>query len=52
MSGNNKNRIEAGMTFSIEPGIYIPEEGGVRVEDVILVTNTGCDVLNRARKEE
>ena len=52
VSGNNKNRIEAGMTFSIEPGIYIPEEGGVRVEDVILVTNTGCDVLNRARKEE
>ena len=42
--------IQPGMTFTIEPGIYIPGLGGVRIEDMILITETGCDVLTRTPK--
>lgn len=41
---------EPGMIFSIEPGIYIPGEIGVRIEDLVLVTETGCEVLNKIAK--
>lgn len=46
-------RIEAkpGMCFSIEPGIYLPGEIGVRIEDLVLVTEDGCRVLNSYPKE-
>jgi Xaa-Pro aminopeptidase len=37
--------LEAGMTFSVEPGIYIPGRLGVRVEDIVVVTDKGCDTL-------
>ena len=40
-----------GMAFSIEPGIYLPGRLGVRIEDLVLVTEAGCEVLNRASKE-
>ena len=39
--------VEPGMTFSIEPGIYIPGKVGMRVEDLVLVTEDGVEVLNR-----
>lgn len=40
-----------GMCFSIEPGIYLPGIGGVRIEDLVLVTSEGCEVLNAYPKE-
>jgi Xaa-Pro dipeptidase len=42
---------EPGMIFSVEPGIYLPGKYGVRVEDLVLVTADGCEVLNRYPKE-
>ena len=41
---------QPGMIFSIEPGVYLPGEFGVRVEDLVLVTEEGCEVLNRVDK--
>lgn len=42
---------EPGMVFTIEPGVYIPGWGGIRIEDMILVTETGCEVLSDLRKD-
>ena len=51
VSSINTDKVEEGMIFSIEPGIYLPGEIGVRVEDLVLVTSDGCEVLNKANKE-
>ena len=44
--------VEEGMCFSIEPGIYLPGVGGVRIEDLVLVTSDGCEVLNHDPKDQ
>jgi len=39
------------MIFSIEPGIYLSGEIGVRIEDLVLITEDGCEVLNEVSKD-
>lgn len=47
----NKQVLEKGMAFSIEPGIYLPGKFGIRIEDIVVVGAKGADILNRFSKE-
>ncbi|TSB48051.1 M24 family metallopeptidase [Alkalicoccobacillus porphyridii] len=47
----NTDKLQAGMTFTIEPGIYLPNQGGVRIEDDVLITKDGYELLTKYPKE-
>jgi Xaa-Pro aminopeptidase len=44
----NEQRLEPGMTFSVEPGIYLPGRFGVRIEDIVACARDGANSLNRS----
>jgi Xaa-Pro aminopeptidase len=43
--------LRPGMVITIEPGVYLPEKWGVRIEDMVVVTERGCEVLTPTQKE-
>lgn len=46
MRGDNMEMLRSGMTYTVEPGIYLPGRNGVRIEDNIVVTDSGCVSLS------
>ena len=51
VSSTHDEPVQVGQCFSIEPGIYIPGEIGVRIEDLLIVTEDGCEILNHYTHE-
>ena len=48
IKGSNKRKLEKGMCFSIEPGINLPGEFGMRIENILAITDKGVEVLNKS----
>ncbi|MCL5411700.1 MAG: Xaa-Pro peptidase family protein [Patescibacteria group bacterium] len=51
ISQTREDLLESTNVVTVEPGIYLPEWGGVRIEDVIVVNNAGCETLTRFPKD-
>jgi Xaa-Pro dipeptidase len=51
LRGDNLQIMHPGMTYTVEPGIYLPGRNGVRIEDNMLITATGCECLSDMPRE-
>ena len=48
VGATSENHLKEGMVFTVEPGIYLPGWGGVRIEDVVMIERGKCRVLSQA----
>jgi Xaa-Pro aminopeptidase len=51
VSSASTDTLAPGHVVTVEPGVYLPDEGGVRIEDTVIVTESGCRPLTHASKE-
>ena len=51
ISWRSEDPLEEGMAITIEPGVYLPGKFGIRIEDLIVLTHDGCEVLTKSEKE-
>ena len=51
LSTSSSDILAPGMVVTVEPGIYLPGKGGVRIEDLVLVTEGGCEILSKSSKQ-
>lgn len=51
LNPSKEDMLEIGHVVTVEPGIYVPDWGGVRIEDMVIVEEKGCEVISRTTKE-
>ena len=51
VSSTSTDTLAPGHVVTVEPGVYLPDEGGVRIEDTVIVTDSGCTPLTHAPKD-
>lgn len=51
LSPRGEDELQPGMVVTVEPGVYLPGFGGVRIEDLVVVTENGCQILSTSTKD-